>query len=162
VSCRVAGKASVRSLERPLEAPGEEAVTGTRGEDAAVAGVDLVARVPEADNLRRARHQVRRHQGAPGIDGMTVDDLGAYVTIHGPGSQTAVLAGPYAPQPVQRTAIPKAGGGTRDWGSPTGLDRGIEPALLQGLQEAWTPTGSERRDGCRPQRPPRGGAGASV
>ena len=70
------GKASVRPLELPLDDPGDEAVTGTRGEDAPVEGTDLLERVLEAGNLRRALHQVRRHQGAPGIDGMTVDDLG--------------------------------------------------------------------------------------
>jgi RNA-directed DNA polymerase len=72
----------VRPLERPLEEPGGEAATGTRGEDAPVEGMDLLERVLEAGNLRRARHQVRRPQGAPGVDGMTVDDLGAYVKTH--------------------------------------------------------------------------------
>jgi RNA-directed DNA polymerase len=125
-----AGTASVRQLERPLEAPGEEAVTGTRGEDAPVAGTDLLERVLEAGNLRRALHQVRRHQGAPGVDGMTVDDLGAYLKTPWPTLRVALLAGTYVPQPVRRTEIPKPGGGTRNLGIPTGLDRFIEPALL--------------------------------
>jgi hypothetical protein len=88
-----AGHASVRPLELPLEAPGAEAVTGTGGEDAPVAGADRLARVLEADTLRRALPQVRRHQGAPGVDGMTVDDLGAYVKIHWPRIRAAWLAG---------------------------------------------------------------------
>ena len=70
-------QASVRPLELPLGDPGDEATPGTRRADAPVAGTDLLARVLEPDNLRRALHQVRRHQGAPGSDGMTVDDLGA-------------------------------------------------------------------------------------
>ena len=146
-----AGKASVRQLERPLGEPGEEAVTGRRGEDAPVDGTDLLERGLEAGHLRRARHQVRRTEGAPGIDGMTVDDLGAYVTTHWPTLRAALRAGPYVPQPVRRTAIPQAGGGTRNWGIPTGLDRCIEQALLQVVQEEWDPTCSASSDGVRPE-----------
>jgi RNA-directed DNA polymerase len=142
----------VRPLELPLDDPGDEAVTGTRGEDAPVEGTDLLERVLEAGNLRRALHQVRRNQGAPGIDGMTVDDLGEYLKTHWPTIRAALLEGTYAPQPVRRTVIPQAGGGTRNLGVPTVLDRFIEQALLQVLQEEWDPTFSARSDGCRPQR----------
>jgi RNA-directed DNA polymerase len=146
------GKASVRQLELPLDNPGDEAVTGTRGEDAPVEEGSLLERVLEAANLRRARRQVRRNQGAPGIDGMTVDDLGGYLKTHWPTIRATLLAGTYAPQPVRRTAIPKAGGGTRNLGVPTVLDRVIEQALLQVLQQEWDPTFSERSYGFRPQR----------
>ena len=146
------GKASVRQLELPLDAPGDEAITGTRGEDAPVEEGGLLERVLEAGHLRRALHQVRRHQGAPGIDGMTVDDLGAYLKTHWPTIRAALLEGTYAPQPVRRTEIPKPGGGIRKLGIPTVLDRFIEQALLQILQEEWDPTFSERSDGFRPQR----------
>ncbi len=129
-----------------LGEPGDEAATGTRGEDAPVAGTDLLERVLEPDNLRRALHQGRRHQGAPGIDGMTGDDLGAYLKTPWPTIHAAVLAGRYVPQPVRRTDIPKPRGGTRNLGIPTGLDRFIEQALLQVLQEAWDPTFSESRE----------------
>jgi RNA-directed DNA polymerase len=146
------GKASVRQLELPLDDPGDEAVTGIRGEDAPVEGTNLLERVLEAGNLRRALHQVRRNQGAPGIDGMTVDDLGEYLKAHWPMIRAALLEGTYAPQPVRRTEIPKPGGGTRNLGIPTVLDRFIEQALLQVLQEEWDPTFSERSYGFRPQR----------
>jgi RNA-directed DNA polymerase len=146
------GNTSVRQLELPLEAPGDEAVTGTRGEDAPVEGTDLLERVLEAENLRRALHQVRRNQGAPGVDGMTVDDLGAYLKTHWPTIRAALLAGTYVPQPVRRTELPKPGGGTRNLGIPTVLDRFIEQALLQVLQEEWDPTFSEGSYGFRPKR----------
>jgi len=112
------GNASVRQRELPLEAPGDEAVTGTRGEDAPVEGADLVERVLEAEHLRRALHQVRRHQGTPGVDGMTVDDLGAYLKTHGPTIRAALLAGTYVAQPVRWMELPKSGGGTRNLGIP--------------------------------------------
>ena len=92
---------------------------------------DLRERVLEPQNLRRALQQVRRHQGAPGIDGMTVDDLGAYLQAHGPTIRAALVEGTSVPQPVRRTEIPKPGGGTRNLGIPTVLDRVIEHALLQ-------------------------------
>jgi RNA-directed DNA polymerase len=117
-----------------------------------VAGGDRLERVLEAGNLRRARHQVRRNRGAPGSDRMTVDDLEEHMQTHGPRIRAALQEGTYAPEPVRRTASPKPGGGTRHLGIPTVLDRCIEPARWQVLQEAWDPTCSERRDGIRPQR----------
>jgi hypothetical protein len=95
------GKASVRQLELPLEAPGDEAVTGTREGDTPVEGTDLRERVLDPRNLRRARQQVRRNQGAPGIDGMTVDDLEEHVKTHWPTIRAALVEGTYAPQPVR-------------------------------------------------------------
>ena len=79
----------MRPLERPLGTPGEEAIAGTWGEDAPVEEQNLLERRREAENLRRARHQVRRHRGAPGVDGMTVDDLGADWKTHGPRLRAA-------------------------------------------------------------------------
>jgi hypothetical protein len=146
------GKASVRQLELPLGTPGDEAIAGTRGEDAPVEEKNLLERMLEAQNLRRALHQVRRHQGAPGVDGMTVDGLGEYLKTHWPMIRAALLEGTYAPQPVRRMAIPKPGGGTRNLGIPTVLDRFIEQALLQVLQAEWDPTFSERSGSFRPQR----------
>ena len=74
----------MRPLERPLGRPGDEAIAGTRGEAAPVEEKHLLERRLEAEHLRRARHQVRRNQGAPGVDGMTVDDLGEDLKTHGP------------------------------------------------------------------------------
>ena len=142
----------MRPLERPLGTAGEEAIAGTRGEDAPGAEKNRLERLLEAQKLRRALPQGRRHQGAPGVDGMPVDGLGAYVKPHGPRRRGAVLEGPEAPPPVRRTAIPTPGGGTRSRGIPTGRDRCIAPARRQVLPAAWDPTGAESSDGVRPQR----------
>jgi RNA-directed DNA polymerase len=147
-----ADTASVRPLERPLDDPGKEAVTGTRRADAPVEETDLRERVREPHHRRRARHQVRRHQGAPGIDGMTVDDREEPVKTHGPTLRAAWGEGTYAPQPVRRTEIPTAGGGMRTLGIPTVRARGIAPALRPGLQEAGDPPCAERSAGVRPPR----------
>jgi RNA-directed DNA polymerase len=83
---------------------------------------------------------------------MTVDDLEGHLQTHWPTIHTSLVEGSYAPQPVRRTEIPKPGGGIRNLGIPIVLDRFIEQALLQVLQEEWDPTFSERSYGFRPQR----------
>ena len=86
-------------------------------------------------NLKKALARVRRNRGAPGVDGMTVGDLGAYLKDHWPEIRSRLLDGTYAPQPVRRVEIPKASGGVRPLGVPTVLDRFIQQAVMQVLQE---------------------------
>jgi retron-type reverse transcriptase len=62
---------------------------------------------------------------------MTVDDREAHLKTYGPTIRAALREGTDAPQPVRRTEIPKAGGGTRHLGIPTVLDRCLEQALWQ-------------------------------
>jgi RNA-directed DNA polymerase len=70
--------------------------------------------VVERDNMRRALEQVRRNKGAPGIDGMTVDDLVSHLKEHWPAIRVQLLNGTY-----RRVEIPKATGGKRALGIPT-------------------------------------------
>jgi RNA-directed DNA polymerase len=130
----------------------DETEGGTRGEDAPVEGEDLMERVLGRENLRRALRQVRRNRGAPGIDGMTVDGLVAHLKTHWSAIRASLVDGTYAPQPVRRVEIPKAGGGTRNLGVPVVLDRFVEQAVLQVLQAEWDPTFSEGSFGSRPGR----------
>ncbi len=132
--------------------PGDETAPGRRGEDAPVEGTDLMERVLESENLRRALRQVRHNRGAPGIDGMTVDGLVAHLKANWPAIRSSLVEGTYKPQPVRRVVIPKAGGGTRNLGVPVVLDRFVEQALLQVLQAEWDPTFSEWSYGFRPGR----------
>jgi len=114
-------------------------------------GVTMEA-VVVGDNLRRALAQVRRNQGAPGIDGMTIDDLAAYLKDHWTQIRVQLLDGSYRPQPVRRVEIPKASGGTRALGIPTVLDRFVQQAVLQVLQADWDPSFSEASFSFRPGR----------
>jgi RNA-directed DNA polymerase len=118
---------------------------------AVVVGPSMEAIVERA-NLKKALAQVRRNKGAPGIDGMSVDDLAAYLKEHWPTIREQLLAGTYKPQPVRRAEIPKATGGKRPLGIPTVLDRFIQQAVMQVLQADWDGTFSEACFGFRPGR----------
>lgn len=106
----------------------------------------------ERRNLLVALKRVRQNAGSPGIDGMTVEELSGYLRVHWPRLREDLLAGAYQPQPVRRVAIPKPGGGERELGIPTVLDRFIQQALLQVLQPLFDPTFSDASYGFRPGR----------
>src|SRR5271166_4978653 len=117
----------------------------------AVVGPAMEA-VVERENLKKALAQVKRNKGAPGIDGMTVEDLGPYLKEHWPTIRAQLLEGTYKPQPVRRVEIPKASGGLRPLGIPSVLDRFIQQAVMQVLQADWDGTFSETSFGFRPTR----------
>jgi len=116
----------------------------------AVAGPSMEA-VVERENLKSALAQVKRNKGAPGIDGMTVEDLGPYLKEHWLAIRAQLLEGTYKPQPVRRVEIPKASGGLRPLGIPPVLDRFIQQAVMQVLQADWDGTFSETSFGFRPK-----------
>ena len=144
------GARSEASSER-LE--GIEARAARAGfESQAVVFGSCMEEIVERDNLKKALAQVRRNKGAPGIDGMKVDELGSYLKEQWPAIRAALLEGSYKPQPAKRVEIPKATGGTRALGIPTVLDRFIQQAVLQVLQLAWDGSFSEHSFGFRPGR----------
>lgn len=113
---------------------------------------DLLERVLSRPNLQAALKRVKQNKGSPGIDGMTVEELPDYLREHWPALREQLLAGRYQPQAVQRRAIPKSGGGVRELGIPTVLDRLIQQALLQILQPVIDPSFSRHSYGFRPGR----------
>ena len=112
----------------------------------------LMEKVVERDNLLTAFRNVKRNGGSPGIDGMTVKKLPGYLKRRWPKIRRQLLSGTYVPLPVRRVEIPKPGGGIRQLGIPTVLDRFIQQALLQVLQQDWDTTFSESSYGFRPKR----------
>lgn len=76
----------------------------------------LMERILAADNLRRAWRQVKRNRGAPGIDGMRIEEFPAYARGHWLAIRQALREGTYCPQPVRRVSIPKPGGASDCWG----------------------------------------------
>jgi RNA-directed DNA polymerase len=112
----------------------------------------MMEEVVERENMRAAYRQVRRNGGAPGIDGMNVEDLGRYLTGEWQGIKGALLGDRYEPQPVKRVEIAKPGGGMRQLGIPTVVDRMIQQALHQVMSREFEPGFSESSYGFRPGR----------
>lgn len=106
----------------------------------------------ERRNCLAALKRVKANKGSPGIDGMTVEELPAHLKANWLRIRENLLAGRYQPQPVRRVAIPKPGGGERELGIPTVLDRFIQQLLLQVLQPRFDPTFSDASYGFRPGR----------
>ena len=135
--------------------PGGEGTEPAAAEHESESPADTV-RMMEAicspDNLRRALKQVQGNKGSAGIDGMTVGQLAGYLKAHWPVIRQRLLEGTYKPQAVKRVEIPKPDGGVRKLGIPTVLDRFIQQAVMQVLQEQWDRTFSRHSYGFRPGR----------
>jgi group II intron reverse transcriptase/maturase len=122
------------------------------GGDGHLGSGGLMEMACERQNLRAALKRVRQNAGSSGIDGMTVEELPDHLRARWPRLREDLLAGRYQPQPVRRVSIPKPGGGERELGIPTVLDRFIQQALLQVLQPLFDPTFSDASYGFRPGR----------
>jgi len=114
--------------------------------------MQLMERVVERSNMQRAYNRVKRNKGAPGVDGMSVGQLGSFLRAHWPKIRERLCEGSYEPKPVRRVKIPKATGGHRPLGIPTVLDRLIQQALHQVLSPLFEPEFSEHSFGFRPGR----------
>jgi len=112
----------------------------------------LMEQVCARDNLNRAYKRVKANRGAAGVDGMSIDDLLSWLKLHGEGFTASLLDGTYQPQPVRGVEIPKPGGGMRQLGIPTVVDRMVQQAILQVLEPILDPTFSESSYGFRSGR----------
>lgn len=113
----------------------------------------MMEEVLERENLKDALKQVIKNGGAPGIDGMTVEDLPAYLKASWQTIRDQLLKGSYKPRPVRRVEIPKPGSDKkRKLGIPSCLDRFIQQALQQVLQRHWDETFSNHSYGFRPRK----------
>jgi len=148
----------VLGIEHRGEAPkadarGAEPVAANPEPESPSACDRLMEEVCERENLKQALKRVKANKGAPGVDGMTVHALPAYLREHWPTIRASLLEGTYQPQPVRRAEIPKPdGGGVRKLGIPSALDRLVQQAVLQVLQRQWDPTFSDSSYGFRPER----------
>lgn len=113
---------------------------------------DLLGQALTRENLARAWKRVKANKGSAGVDARTVQDTAQYLKSAWPAIRTSLLDGSYRPEPVRRVGIPKPGGGQRELGIPTVVDRLIQQSLLQVLQPIIDPTFSEHSYGFRPQR----------
>lgn len=142
------GGAAAGSKERAsaIPASSDETLYPVRGED-------LWEKVFSPENLERARARVVANGGSPGVDGMRVGELSPYLEAHWPEIRLSLDEGTYRPAPVRRVFIPKpGGGGRRELGVPTCLDRMICQAIAQVLVPIFDPGFSESSFGFRPER----------
>jgi len=93
----------------------------------------LLERILSTENIKLAWKQVCANKGAPGIDGITVEDFPLTFRECWPEIRSAILEGTYIPSPVQRVEIQKSDGSTRPIGIPTVLDRVIQQAIARVL-----------------------------
>lgn len=104
------------------------------------------------ENMLAAYQRIRANKGASGVDGMRVEDVWGYCTLHWSRIREELLEGRYKPQPVLGVEIPKPGGWMRQLGIPTAMDRLIQQALHQILVPIFNPGFSESSYGFRPGR----------
>jgi len=133
------------------------AVTDQRAEpspmrDEGKASAGMWEQVWERENLLTALERVERNGGAPGIDGMRVEELRPYLREHWLELREALDQQSYKPSPVRRVEIPKPDGGERELGIPSVVDRFLQPAMAQALTPLFEPLFSSHSYGFRPRR----------
>lgn len=116
------------------------------------AASSLMEQVVAPQNLWKAIQKVKANHGAPGIDGITVDELEDQVQCYYRPLIRKLRAGTYKPQPVKRIYIPKPDGTQRKLGIPRVLDRMVQQAIYQVLMPMLDRHFSEYSYGFRPHR----------
>lgn len=155
-----ADEAQTRKSGAMTQGPGRNSGDGARGAEAGTAaagqtkaeGPSLMEAVVERSNLWLAYQRVVGNCGAPGVDGLPVEQFKDWLKMHWPSVKAALLEGRYVPSAVRAVDIPKPSGGVRTLGIPTVLDRLIQQALHQVLQPIFEPWFSESSYGFRPGR----------
>ena len=112
----------------------------------------LMEEVLRRENLFSALKRVKANKGAPGVDGMSVDELPEYLREAWPAIREQLLSETYVPSPVREVRLPKPGGGTRMLGIPTVLDRLITQAITQVMSPIFDQDFSAHSYGFRPGR----------
>ena len=104
------------------------------------------------DNFNRAYKRVKANKGAPGIDGMTIEEALPYLKEYQQEITDRIYRGKYTPSPVRRVEIPKPDGGVRKLGIPTVIDRTLQQAITQQLVPIYEPLFADGSYGYRPNR----------
>lgn len=112
----------------------------------------LMEKIVDRPNMERAWKNVRANRGAPGLDGITVDEFPEWFRPRWEELRQQLLEGTYHPGPARRVSIPKPDGGERHLGIPNVVDRLLQQAILQILTPMFDPAFSESSFGFRPKR----------
>jgi RNA-directed DNA polymerase len=139
--------------QNPKESKCCEHQTCTAGKTTPILKTEtLMDVVLERKNMQEAYKRVKRNKGCAGVDGMTVEDLKDYLHKYWAQIRDELMSGRYEPQPVKMVEIPKPGGGVRQLGIPTVVDRLIQQALQQAMSPIFEAGFSESSYGFRPGR----------
>jgi len=114
--------------------------------------MELLEEILDTENLQVSYERVSANKGAPGVDGMTVDELYGYLVEHQERLLEQIRTRKYKPQPVRRVEIPKGNGKMRQLGIPTVVDRYIQQAISQVLIPIYEKQFSDFSYGFRPFR----------
>lgn len=114
---------------------------------------DLLEEICDIDNLRASFKLVKRNKGAPGIDGITIEEYEQTLIQELERLRQEVLGWTYKPTPVKRVEIPKPNGkGVRLLGIPIIKDRILHMAIKRVLEPIWDPLFSQNSYGFRSGR----------
>ena len=138
---------------KEVKQPGaEQRAEVTPARDKEQANTELWERILERENLLTAIKRVERNGGAPGIDGMPVEELRPYLKENWLEIREQLDQRTYRPNPVRLKEIEKPDGGVRRLGIPTVMDRFLQQAIRQALTPLFEPLFSEHSYGFRPGR----------
>ena len=115
----LASAAASRGETPTANGGGTEPPVARRRSESPASTEQLMEVICQRDNVLKAYKRVKANKGSPGVDGMTVDELGDHLKAHWPAIRDQLLEGTYRPQPVKRVEIPKPNGGVRKLGVPT-------------------------------------------
>ena len=113
---------------------------------------DLMEKILERGNLNKAYQRVKSNNGAPGIDGMSVEEALPWLKEHREELLESIKGGWFKPNPVRRKEIPKPDGGARKLGIPTVIDRIVQQAIAQVLVPLYEPKFIDGSYGYRPNK----------
>ena len=114
--------------------------------------MELLEKVLFKENLNKAYKQVYKNKGASGVDGVTTEELFAYIKEHKEEILWQIRNRKYKPQPVRRVYIPKENGKMRKLGIPSVIDRVLQQAIIQVLTPIYEEQFSDNSFGFRPNR----------
>lgn len=107
----------------------------------------------EIPNLTKAFKLVKKNKGAPGVDGISIEEYETNLLENIQQLRESVLNWKYKPTPVKRVEIPKPDGkGVRLLGIPIVKDRVLHMAIKMVLEPMIDSTFSESSFGFRPGR----------
>lgn len=113
---------------------------------------NVLEKIVDYENLKRAFQQVKENDGSSGVDGMAIEEFRQWLGNNLNNIREDVVNEKYEVSPVRKVEIPKPTGGTRMLGIPTVKDRFIQQAIHQELSRYYEPYFSDYSYGFRPNR----------